>query len=65
MLCTVRRRERRARASLVTEIVGDPLARLVCPRPLSSKAAAVLVGEGLGANADETFRHGVSYGDGR
>jgi predicted ATPase len=55
VLCTMRPRERRARASLVTEIVGDPLPGVVCPRPLSSKAAAQLVGEGLGADADQAF----------
>jgi ATP/maltotriose-dependent transcriptional regulator MalT len=55
VLCTVRPRERRARASLVSEIVGDPLARLVRPGPLSNGATARLVGEGLGERADETF----------
>jgi DNA-binding CsgD family transcriptional regulator len=55
LILTVRPRERRARASLVTEIVADPLSRLVRPRPLSSEATALLVGEGLGEDADEEF----------
>jgi DNA-binding CsgD family transcriptional regulator len=55
VLCTVRPRERRARAALVTEIVGDPLATSVRPRPLSNEATARLVSEGLGESADETF----------
>jgi predicted ATPase len=55
VLCTVRPRERRARAPLVSEIVGDPLTRLVRPSPLSSEATARLVSEGLGGTADETF----------
>ena len=55
VLCTVRPRVRRARAPLVSEIVGDPLTRLVRPGPLSSEATARLVSEGLGGTADETF----------
>jgi DNA-binding CsgD family transcriptional regulator len=55
VLCSVRPRERRARGSLVAEIVGDPLARSVRPRPLSQEATSRLIGEGLDAVADETF----------
>ncbi|MFZ0385149.1 MAG: AAA family ATPase, partial [Solirubrobacteraceae bacterium] len=55
VLCTVRPRERRARAPLVSEIVGDPRATSVRPKPLSNEATARLVSEGLGESADEAF----------
>ena len=55
VLCTVRPRERRARTPLVTEIVGDPLATSVRPKPLSSAATTRLVTQALGETADETF----------
>jgi DNA-binding CsgD family transcriptional regulator len=55
VICTVRPRARLARAPLVTEIVGDPLAVLIRPGPLSNAATARLVSEGLGEGADETF----------
>ena len=55
LLCTVRPRERRARSPLVTELVGDPLARLVRPGPLSSEGTSRLVADGLGEGVDQTF----------
>ncbi|MCW3016117.1 MAG: helix-turn-helix transcriptional regulator [Solirubrobacterales bacterium] len=55
VLCTLRPRERRARATLVTEIVGDPLATSLSPSPLSNSATARLVSDGLSQATDETF----------
>jgi len=55
VVCTVRPRERRARAPLVNAIVGDPLTIAIRPAPLSKEATARLVGEGLGMAPDETF----------
>lgn len=55
VLCTVRPREQRARAPLVTEIVADPLATSIQPGPLSYEATARLVSEGLGADANGAF----------
>jgi len=55
VLCTVRPQAQQARWPLVTEIVGDPLATSVRPRPLTSEATARLVSEGLAADTDETF----------
>jgi DNA-binding CsgD family transcriptional regulator len=55
VLCTVRPREQRARAPLVTEIVADPLATSIRPGPLSYEATARLVSEGLGADANGAF----------
>ncbi len=55
VLCTVRPRDRRARATLVSEIVGDPSATLVRPGPLSQEATTRWVSEGLGGTAEEAF----------
>ena len=55
VLCTVRTRERRARGALVREIVGDPVAVAIRPRPLSQHATTRLLSDGLGEPAEEAF----------
>jgi hypothetical protein len=51
----VRPRDPLARVPLVSEIVGDALARSIRPTPLSTEATARLVSEGLGESADKAF----------
>ena len=52
-------------AALLVELLGDPLAVPLHPRPLSQTAVAELVRGRLGDQADRGLRRGVPRGDGR
>jgi DNA-binding CsgD family transcriptional regulator len=55
MLCTLRPREGRAHAALIGELVDDPLARSIRPRPLSAEATGRFVAERLPGEVDARF----------